>query len=137
MATNTFKSQTLILAADVPNAGTFVAAYPAGSVQADFTGANANVADEVMLINDNDRYDGTKVDIAYGASNITVTNNTGGTLKAGARVLLQLAQANRAPFNGAKGPAIAAPTGGTTVDAEGRVTIGQIIATLKSAGITA
>lgn len=132
-----FATASLTLAADVANNGTFTVGYPSGSAQADFTGNFANTADEQMIVNDNDVYDGTQVDISYGASNITVTNKTGGTLPAGASVMLYLAKADNVAYDGPKAAAITAPSGGATVDAEARTAIGSIIAALKSAGITA
>jgi hypothetical protein len=130
-------SASTVLAADVANNGTFTLAYPSGSVQADFTGDFANATDEEMIVNNNDAYDGTLVDIAYGASLITVTNKTGATLTAGSAILLRLAKADVAPYQGPKAAAITAPTGGATVDAECRAAVTSLIAAVKAAGITA
>lgn len=158
MPTNSYAQQSLILAADVASpAGTFTASYPAGYVQADFLGANANTADELMIVNDNDKWDGTKVDFTYGASLITVTNKTGGTLKAGSRITLKLARGNTIQFNGVKSAAITTLTAatGTPSDTIADVTgafvqatlnnnfksladkINAINAAIKAAGITA
>jgi hypothetical protein len=157
MPTNRFTSVILTLTADVANAGTFTAAYPSGSVQADFLAPNVNTADEVMIVNDNDRWDGTKVDFAYGASLVTVTNNTGTTLKAGSKVQLQLAKATGISYFGPKAPTFAALTAatGTPSDTIADVTasfsqsilnnniksladkINLITAALKAAGIVA
>lgn len=86
-----FKTTSIILSADVANAGTVTVAYPAGTAQADFTGANA-AADGVAIVNDNDIYNEADSDIAlsYGASDITLTNNSGGTWASGSTVRVQL-----------------------------------------------
>lgn len=136
MAKNSVSAQT-VLAADVANNGTFTLGYPTGSVQADFTGDFANSADEEMIVNNNDVYDGTKVDISYGSTTITVTNKTGGTLKAGSSILLYLAKADVKPYSGPKAAAITAPTGGSTTDTECRTAVTSIIAALVAAGIVA
>ncbi|MGF7008109.1 hypothetical protein [Aminobacter sp. BE322] len=74
-------------------AGTFTAAYPSGYAQANFTGINAS-ATAYMIVNGNDRYEEAddEFDISYGASDVTVTNKTGGTLAAGTSILLGLAR---------------------------------------------
>jgi hypothetical protein len=135
MATNNFAIQTAILASDVTSpAGTFTVSYPAGYVQADFQGANVNTADELMIVNGNDRWDGTKVDFAYGASLITVTNKTGATLKAGTSVTLKLARGNVISLSGVKGAAITALTAatGTPSDTIADVTGSFVQATLNN-----
>ena len=62
---------------DTGNTGAVVP-YPTGTVQADFTGANAS-ATAYLLLNDNDRFTeaADQFDISYGASFITITNKTG------------------------------------------------------------
>ena len=84
MATNqALISARVYLAADVPNGGTVTVPYPAGYGQADLTGANAGLtSDNEVLVNDNDAYRGAQVTFAYGAGNVTVTNNSGVTWKA-------------------------------------------------------
>jgi hypothetical protein len=73
------------LAAAVANAGTLTVAYPAGTVQADYLTTNAGVTSDNMAIIGGVKYTGgTLLGFAYGASNITVTNNTGVTWAAGA-----------------------------------------------------
>ncbi len=134
MPTNRFASVVLTLTADVANAGTFTSAYPSGFVQADFLAPNVNTADEVMIVNDNDRWDATKVDFAYGASLVTVTNNTGTTLKAGSKIQLQLARATGIYYNGPTAPSIASPAS----DASGtKVAIDLILAALRAGKIVA
>lgn len=78
---------TGIFAFDVRLNGTFQAPYPAGTVQADFTGSTANtlVVDQAPLSHANG-----DISISFGSSEITVTNLTTRTLKAGLRFWLQL-----------------------------------------------
>ena len=83
-ATSTFGNTQTILTADVPNAGTVVVAYPAGTVQTDYTAGNAGlVSDNIAVIGQDKFTGGTLLGYAYGASNITVTNSTGVTWAAG------------------------------------------------------
>jgi len=76
-----------VLAADVTNTNTFTMPYPTGVVQADLLGTTGGR----LTVNNNDAYPqapsgaGT-VAFSFGASNITVTNNTGVTLSAGATI---------------------------------------------------
>lgn len=79
------------LTADVANAGTFTVPYPAGSTQASLTGTTggqmATAAGDVY----NQAASGAgTVAFAFGASNITVTNNTGVTLVSGTRLFFGL-----------------------------------------------
>lgn len=70
----------LVLSADVANGGTVTIAYPTGTAQADYTGGNAgNAADNMVVFNNGDKYTGAQVGLTFGASNITLTNNSGGT----------------------------------------------------------
>jgi hypothetical protein len=66
-----------VLAAQVNNAGTVVIPYPAGSTQASLITSTGGE----LVLNDNDRYvqavSGTRVEFTFGASDITVTNQTG------------------------------------------------------------
>lgn len=86
MATNqALISQRVYLLADVPNGGTVTVPYPTGYGQADLTGANAGLtSDNEVIVNDNDTYRAAQVTFAYGASNVTVTNNSGVIWKANA-----------------------------------------------------
>lgn len=147
------------LAADVANAGTVTLTYPAGTNQAFFTGVNASALGAAVL-NDNEVYpeapSGVRVNYTYGASNITLTNNTGVTWLAGSRVRAQLDRAgnNRPDFQ--SGPAIASLTdssggtasatlaaiSGTYVQAEVRNSVAslnaqieRILAALRAQGI--
>lgn len=116
----------VVLGAQVANAGTVTLDYPAGTNQAFFTGANA-AADGAVTLNDNERIpeapSGVRVNFTYGASNITLTNNSGYAWPAGARVRAQLGRvgANRPQFE--PSPAIAA-----LVDSSGGTAGGTIAA---------
>ena len=85
---------TLVIATDVADTGTVTVSYPAGTTQATFTGANAAPNTGVLFMNENDRYDekasGVRINLSYGGSNITLTNNTGQSWPAGSTVRLQL-----------------------------------------------
>lgn len=140
-----FKIVKSVLAAAVANAGTVTLAYPAGTAQADFTGANA-AADGLVVLNGNDVYNekvsGVRVNFTYGASNITLTNNTGVSWPAGATLVAQLGQAgnDRPGFQPAPAIADVAAAGATYAQAEvnaGITAINAILATLRSQGIIA
>jgi hypothetical protein len=66
-----------VLAAQVNNAGTVVIPYPAGTTQASLITSTGGE----LVLNDNDRYvqagSGVRVEFTFGASDITVTNQTG------------------------------------------------------------
>ena len=74
-----------VLNAPLAAAATFTVPYPAGFVQADLTGSTggqlALESGETFTQAD------SQIGLTFGASNITVTNSTGGTLPAG-KVLL-------------------------------------------------
>jgi len=95
MATNNFGVVAVALASAVPNNGTVVVAYPAGTAQADYQNQFAGpVADNVAVINNSNRYAGSgQVTFTYGASNVTVTNKSADTWPAGATALFQLPRA--------------------------------------------
>lgn len=91
-----FKAVEITLGSPVASpAGTVVFAYPNGTAQADFTGANAN-PNAYLYLNDNDRFTeaADEFDITYGASNITVTNKTGFTWPVGTRLGINLANSS-------------------------------------------
>ena len=149
----------IVLATDVANAGTLTVAYPAGTSQATFTGANAAANTGFGVLNDNEVFPeaaaGVRVNFTYGASNVTVTNNTGITWPAGSVLRFQFGAAgnDRPGFN--PGPAIIALTtsvgtaSDTIADVGGAFTqatlnninaslalkINQIIIALRAAGI--
>lgn len=91
-----FVVTTLVLSADVANAGTVTVNYPTGTNQAFFTGDNAS-ATGAVVVNENEVYpeavSGVRINLSYGASNITLTNNTGVTWPAGSRLRVQLGRA--------------------------------------------
>lgn len=88
-----FKIVDTVLSAAVASAGTITLAYPTGTAQADFTGDNA-AADGKTVVGNNHVFNEADGDIAiaYGATNITLTNNSGETWPSGARLLVQLGQ---------------------------------------------
>jgi hypothetical protein len=78
--TSNYANAQILLTADVANAGTLTVNYPTGTTQASFTGANAGLPSDNMAIINGVKFTGsTLLTFAYGASNITVTNNTGVT----------------------------------------------------------
>lgn len=119
-----YANSEVVLASAVADEGTFTVGYPAGFVQADFIGINASSA-AIMVVNDNDVYTEADAEIAmsYGASNVTVTNDTGLTLAAGSKVIVGLA------YNGPV-TALTDNSGGTAAD-----TIAEIGATYSQAEV--
>lgn len=88
-----FSRVDAVLASAVANAATFDIGYPAGTTQATFQNGLAT-AGSIMLVNDNDRWTTANFSLSFGASLITVTNNTGATLPAGSRVSFNLQRAD-------------------------------------------
>jgi len=90
--TSNYATVRTTLAVDVANAGTFTVPYPTGTVQADYQGANAGNTSDNMVVFDpsGDKYVGAQVGFAYGASNVTVTNNSGVTFAAGRTAVVGL-----------------------------------------------
>lgn len=84
---NNFVTASLVLAAAVADAGTFTLAYPTGSTQLSFT-AGLNGTAHYAIFNGADRWAAATpgIAVAFGASLITVTNNTGYSLAAGTTV---------------------------------------------------
>lgn len=79
------------LNADVASAGTFTVAYPTGlAAQGYFDTGLAVPGAGTILLNNSDRYtiSGSGFTLAFGASNITVTNTSGVTWTAGTTFLL-------------------------------------------------
>lgn len=81
-----------VLAADVADGATVTVPYPAGLAQADLTDSTGGV----VAVGNNDVWpqgngDGT-VALTFGASNVTVTNNSGITWPAGAEVIASFGQ---------------------------------------------
>lgn len=156
-----FVTTQTVLASAVANAGTVTLAYPAGTTQATFIGANAAPNTGSAVLNDNEVFpeaaSGVRIALTYNSGDITVTNNTGISWPAGSKLLVQLGAfgADRPGF--APAPAIAALTdssggtasttlaaiSGTYVQAEVRNSIATLAAqierlrqTLRNAGIT-
>lgn len=79
--------QTVRLNAAVANAGTVVVPYPAGFNQAALIGSTGGA----VSINNNDTYfqlpSGVRVNYTFGASDITITNNTGVSWPIGAELV--------------------------------------------------
>lgn len=85
------------LAADVTNGSTFTCGYPSGFVQGDFTAGMEPLNGSFVIVNSNDKYkedvsSATGVAFSFGASLVTITNNTGATIKAGATIDVWLDQ---------------------------------------------
>lgn len=136
---------SVVLGAAVANAGTVTVSYPAGTDQAFFTGANAS-ADGAVVLNGNEVFrelpSGVRVNFTYGASNITLTNNTGLSWPAGSTLLVQLGRAGNDRPDFQPGPAIAdaASRGASYVQAEANATVATVNAMLRAmraAGIIA
>jgi len=83
------------MVADVANGATFTTAYPTGTTQASLLNTTGG-----QLIYNQDKYPqapsgaGT-VAFSFGASNITITNNTGQTLPAGSNIRLSFGKTDR------------------------------------------
>lgn len=74
------------IASNVANAATFTVAYPTGRSKADYRFGR----DHALSVGQALHKAPSGVGVSFGASNITVTNRTGGTLSAGTVVKLQL-----------------------------------------------
>ncbi|QDP64093.1 MAG: hypothetical protein Unbinned2301contig1004_19 [Prokaryotic dsDNA virus sp.] len=81
------------LASAVADEGTVTLAYPAGTVQADYTGANAATG-HTATVAGNNRYTGAQIAVSFGASNITLTNDSGETWPAGSSLVVGLEQSD-------------------------------------------
>lgn len=93
MATNRnqFATVSTVLAAAVTNSSTFTVNYPSGTSQLSFQ-AGLAAPGTYMIVNGNDKYTlaAAQMNVAFGASNITVTNGTGATLPAGTNITIML-----------------------------------------------
>ena len=136
-------SPTLVLAAAVANAGTVTVAYPAGTTQASFIGANVATNTGAAVLNGNEVYpeagSGVRVNFTYNGGDITVTNNTGVTWAAGSTLRLQFGRAGADRPGFAPNPAITSlvTTVGTASDtiADGTGTYSQSITNNTSASL--
>lgn len=81
------------LASAVADTGTFTIAYPTGTTQSSFNAGLAGTGAYLML-NNNEKLTeaATDISVAFGASEITVTNSSGFTWAAGTEVSLSLDQ---------------------------------------------
>lgn len=84
-----FATAELTLGTTVADDGTFTLAYPTGTSQTSFNAGLAGT-DHYMIVNGNDKWSNTDpgISVSFGASEITVTNLTGGSLAAGSTIML-------------------------------------------------
>ena len=85
---DTFDTISTVLTADVANAGTFTVGYLTNRDPGFYTGGwdhkvVSNTYGEIGVVNG-------KASFSFGASTVTITNNSGVTLKAGTKVTVQL-----------------------------------------------
>lgn len=138
-----FVVTNVVLAAAVANTGTVTVAYPAGTNQAFFTGANAAPNTGAVVLNDNEVYpeaaSGVRIGLTYGGSDITLTNNTGISWPIGSRVRVQLGRAGNDRPGFAPNPAIVSltTTVGTAADtiADGTGTYSQSVTNNNNASM--
>ena len=86
---NKFARVSTVLVSAVADAGTFTVAYPTGFVQADFTNGLGASGGHYAIVNGNDRWaqsDSKMAVTTFGASTITITNNSAVTWVAGSTV---------------------------------------------------
>ena len=130
-----FRIVETLLASAVANGGTVTLVYPAGTAQADFTGANAS-ADGGVTLNDNDFFpeaqSGVRVNFVYNAGNITLTNNTGVTWPAGTRLRAQLGQRGNDAPTLRPGDPVADASGDLAAT---QLTVNRILRELRAQGI--
>lgn len=128
----------ITLTAAVANAGTVTVAYPSGTTQASFIGANQATNTGSLVLNGNEVYpeagSGVRVNFTYGASDVTVTNNTGVTWPAGSTIRAQFGRAGNDRPGFSAGPAVTALTTafGTAADALVDVTASPTQATINN-----
>lgn len=138
-----FVVTTVVLGSAVANAGTVTVPYPAGTNQAFFTGANAAANTGAAVLNNNEVYpeaaSGVRINLTYGASDITLTNNTGVSWPAGSTVRVQLGRAGNDRPGFVAGPTITALTTsvGTASDtiADGTGTYSQSVTNNNNASL--
>ena len=150
---------TIVLAAQVANAGTVTVAYPAGFAQADFIGANAAANTGSAVLNGNEVFpeavSGVRVNFTYNAGDVTVTNNTGLAWPAGSTLRVQFGRAGNDRPGFTQGTAVAslatsvgtasdtiADVGGAfsqatlnNINASLALKVNQILIALRAAGI--
>jgi len=86
----TLRIANVTLASAVANAGTFTASYPDGTNAGAFAAFGHRLVSEGLQATF--AQDAGKMSVAFGASNITVTNSSGETIPASTNVILQLNQ---------------------------------------------
>lgn len=92
MAVSAIANHKHTMAASVANAATFTVPYPAGTTQATLTGSTGG---QLALKSGESYKQGTgagTVSFAFGAGNITVTNNTGVAIPAAAEIYLSFGE---------------------------------------------
>lgn len=80
---------THYIASDVTDTSTFTVAYPSGTTLLDFNAGLYKEGEGHCIVADQNKWDDADPGIGFttfGASNITLTNNTGATLAAGTKV---------------------------------------------------
>jgi hypothetical protein len=125
------------LSAAVADGATFTVGYPAGFVQADFTGGNASATGEV-IINNNDiwREEDSKASFSYDASVVTITNDSDVTWPAGASVIVGLSHAGSSGTGPTTGAAVANLAGTLTGTVDGTIADVAAIAISTAGGNT-
>lgn len=83
-----FKTAEFVISADVADAGTFTVSYPTGTNRGDFEFAMGHY----MTINGTRYNQPEDIGVAFGASSITVTNRSGGTIPATGRGFFNFAR---------------------------------------------
>lgn len=109
-----------ILATAIADDGTLTLAYPSGTNQAYFTGANASATGAAVL-NFNEVFAEADpgISLTYGSSDITLTNLSGFSWPAGSTLTVQLGRAGNDRPGFQRSPAITSLTdssGGTAAD---------------------
>lgn len=133
MTTSAIVTTTHTLASAVADAGTFTVAYPSGFDQDALVGTTNGE----VVVGENDIWDQADPGFAFsfGASNITVTNNTGATIAAGTDLTISFGEYTNSgvynPVMKTEGPvALTDNSGGTAAD-----TIAVISATYAQAEV--
>lgn len=80
-----FVTTPVTLSADVADAGTFTVSYPSGYNVGDFENAQGHY----LALNGTNLVQPEDIGLSFGATSVTVTNRTGGTLPANARGVFQ------------------------------------------------
>lgn len=89
--TDKFAIASTILATAVVDTGTFTVGYPTGTSQLSFNAGLAG-SGHYAVLNNNDKYSWATIHVSFGASDITITNDSGETWAAWTTVDIYLAQ---------------------------------------------